>query len=97
MFSSSSLYPPPLRTPPPQPLHSTQNPDLALAHKVLTCIEYRAVSGVCRTIDPPPPLPLASVSSPRTKCGGGGTHSPGGEGVGVNISEDATLDWPLTV
>jgi hypothetical protein len=24
----------------------------------------------------------ASVSSPRTKGGGGGTHSPGGEGVG---------------
>jgi hypothetical protein len=57
-------------------------------HKVLTYIEYRAVSGVFRTIDPHPPLPLASVSSPRTKDGGR-THSPGGEGVGVNISEDA--------
>jgi hypothetical protein len=54
---------------PPPPLHSTQIPDLALAHKELTYIEYRAVSGVCRTIDPPPPLPLASVSSPRTKGG----------------------------
>ncbi len=32
-----------------------------------TCI---AVSGVFRTIDPPPPLHQASVSSPRTKCGG---------------------------
>ncbi len=45
-------------------------------------IEYGAVSGVFRTIDPPPPLPLAIVSSPRTKgggytlagrCGGGGS------------------------
>ncbi len=51
-------------------------------------IEYRAVSVVFRTIDPQPPLPLASVSSsPRTK--GWGTHSPGSEGVGVNISKDA--------
>ncbi len=61
-------------------------------HKVLTFIEYRAVSGVFRTIDPPTPLNPVSVSSPRTKGGGGGvgTHSPGGEGVeGVNISEDA--------
>ncbi len=38
-------------------------------HKVLTCIEYRAVSGVFRTIDPPPLLHPASVSSPRTKGG----------------------------
>jgi hypothetical protein len=61
-------------------------------HKVLTYIEYSAVSGVFRTIDPLPPLHPASVSSPRTKggvLGGGGTHSPAGEGVGVNISEDA--------
>jgi hypothetical protein len=62
-------------------------------HKVLTYIEYRAVSGVFRTIDPTTPLHPASVSSPRTKDGGGGggTHSPGGEGVGgqYSISEDA--------
>ena len=38
------------------------------------------VSGVFRTIGPPPPLHPASVSSPRTE---------GGEGVGVNFSEDA--------
>ncbi len=43
-------------------------------HNVLTYIEYRAVSGVFRTIDPLPPLHPASVSSPRTK-GGGRTHS----------------------
>ncbi len=36
-------------------------------HKVLTYIEYRAVSGVFRTIDPPTPLNPASVSSPRTE------------------------------
>jgi hypothetical protein len=35
-------------------------------------LEYRTVPGVFRTIDPPPPLQPASVSSPRTKGGGGG-------------------------
>jgi hypothetical protein len=40
-------------------------------HKVLTYIEYRAVSGVFRTNDPPPPLHPASVSSPRK---GGGLY-----------------------
>jgi hypothetical protein len=60
-------------------------------HKVLTCVEYRAVSGVFQNIDPrPPSLHSASVSSPRTKGGGrGGTHSPGGEGVGGQYLEDA--------
>ncbi len=43
-----------------------------LHHKVLTYIEYRAVSGVFRTIDSPPPLHPASVSSPRSKGGGVG-------------------------
>jgi hypothetical protein len=42
-------------------------------HKVLTNVEYRAVSDVFQNIDPPPPLPLASVSFPRTK--GGGVHT----------------------
>ncbi len=57
-------------------------------HKVLTYIEYRTVSGVFRTIDPPPPLHPASVSSPRTK--GGGVHIRRAvRGWGVNISEDA--------
>ncbi len=54
---------------------------------MLTYIEYKAVSGVFRTIDPPPPFHLASVSSPLTK---GGVGVQGGEGVGgVKISEDA--------
>jgi hypothetical protein len=48
-----------------QPL-STPQRELAL-HKVLTYTEHRALSGVFRTIDPPPPLHPANVSSPRTK------------------------------
>ncbi len=53
-------------------------------HKVLTYIEYRAVSGVFRTIDP---ATQRVCPTPAPKGGG----SPGGEGVGggVNISEDA--------
>jgi hypothetical protein len=39
-------------------------------HKVLTYLEYRAVSDVFQNIDPHPPLQPASVSSPRTKGGG---------------------------
>ncbi len=46
------------------------------------------MSGIFRTIDPLPPFHPASVSSPCTK-GGGGTHSPGRKGRGVNILEDA--------
>ncbi len=42
----------------------------ALTHKVLTYVEYRAVSSVFQNIDPPPPLHPASVSSLRTKGGG---------------------------
>ncbi len=50
-------------------------------HKVLTYVEYRLQNSVWRLPPLHPPLHAASVSSPRTK-GGGGTHSPGGEGVG---------------
>ncbi len=39
-------------------------------HKVLIYVEYKTVSGVFQNIDPPPPLPPASMSSPRTKGGG---------------------------
>jgi hypothetical protein len=49
---------------------------VGVMHKVLTEIEYRAVSGVFQTIDPPPHLRPASVSSPRTNgVGGGGVHT----------------------
>jgi hypothetical protein len=57
-------------------------------HKVLTYIEYRAVSGVFPTIDPPPPLHPASVSSPAPKAGEVHTRRAV-RGWGVNISEDA--------
>ncbi len=40
------------------------------AHKILTYVEYRAVSCVFQDISPHPPLHPASVSSPRTKGGG---------------------------
>jgi len=66
------------------PLHGNNS----LAHKVLTYVEYRAVSGVFQNIDPHPPLHPASVSSPPHQ-GQGGPLSPGSEGVGVNILEDA--------
>ena len=70
----------------------------ALWHKALTYIEYRAVSGVFRTIDLPTPLHPASVSSLAPKAGAGGTHSPGGEGVGGQyFGRRQTLNWPLTV
>jgi hypothetical protein len=66
-------------------------------HKVLTHVEYIAVSGVFQNIDPPPPLPLASASSPRTK--GGGVHTRRAvRGVGGQyFGRRQTLDWPLTV
>jgi hypothetical protein len=53
-------------------------------HKVLTYVECRAVSGVIQNIDPPPPPPPPSecVLPPHQRLGEGGTHSPGGEGVG---------------
>ncbi len=58
-------------------------------HKVLTHVEYRAVSGVFQNIDPPPPYPPSEcVPPPAPKVVG--TQSPGGEGgVGVNILEDS--------
>jgi hypothetical protein len=46
------------------------------------------VSGVFQNIDPPTPSPPSECVLRRTK-GRGGTHSPGGEGGGVNILGDA--------
>ncbi len=54
----------------------------------LTCTP---MSGVFRTIDPPPPLPLASVSFPLNK--GRGTHSPGVGGQ--YFGRRQTLYWLL--
>ncbi len=48
------------------------------------------MSGVFRTIDPPDLHPASVSSLPAPKAGGGGgSHTPGGEGWGANISEDA--------
>ncbi len=62
-----------------------------LKHKVLTYEEYRAVSGVFRTIDPPPPLHPASVSYlPPAPPKAGNIHTRRAvRGCGVNILEDA--------
>ncbi len=56
-------------------------------HKVLTYIEYRAVSGVFRLLTPYP-LSTQRVCTPPAPCNGGGgggtlmqSHSPGSEGV----------------
>jgi hypothetical protein len=71
---------------------------LGSKHKVLTFIEYRAVSGVFRTIDPPPSAPICSkcVLPPHQRRGD--THSQGGEGVGGQyFGRRQTLDWLLTV
>jgi hypothetical protein len=70
-----------------------------LKHKVLTHKEYRAVSGVFRTIDPPPtPLSTQRVCPPPAPPKTGDTHSPGGEGVGRQyFGRRQTLDWPLIV
>jgi hypothetical protein len=68
---------------------STMKNDNILYTYILTYVEYRAVSDVFQNIDPPPPLHLASVSSPRTK-GRGYTLARWWGGWGVNILEDAS-------
>ncbi len=54
-------------------------------HKVLTYVEYRAVSGVLKILTTPPPPHPASVFSFRTK----GHTRRAVRGWGVNILEDA--------
>ncbi len=63
-------------------------------HKILTYIEYRAVSGVFCIGPPPPSPPSECVLPPAPKTGG--THAPDGEGVGGQyFGRRQTLDWPL--
>jgi hypothetical protein len=66
---------------------------------ILTYVEYRAVSGVFQNTGPPhPPLPLESVSSPRTIGGEYTLAGRGGYGVeGQYFGRRQTLDWPLTI
>ncbi len=61
-----------------------------LIHKVLTYVEYIAVSGVFQNIDPPPPSPPSECvppPPPPPKAGGHTRHAV--RGVKVNILEDA--------
>ncbi len=60
---------------------------VSVDHKVLKYVEYRAVSGVFQNIDPPTSPPSECVLHPHQRLGD--IHSPGGEGGGVNILEDA--------
>ncbi len=80
-------------------MYFVNNIDEGCRHKVLAYIEYRAVSGVFRTIYPPPPLPLCSECVlPAHQTRGVGTHSPEGWGGGGQyFGRRQALDWPLTV
>jgi hypothetical protein len=59
-----------------------------LTQKVLTYVEYRAVSGVFQNIDPPPPHRPAEGGHTRWEERGVG---------GKYFGRRQTLDWPLTV
>ena len=66
------------------PIHTVQ-------HKVLTYIEYRAVSGVFRNFDPPPPSPPSEcVLPPLQRRGNTLAGWWGGWGVNINILEDSS-------
>jgi hypothetical protein len=76
----------------PEPAIKVQH----LVHKVLTYVEYTAVSGDFQNIDPHPSPPSERVLPQHQRQGG--THSPGGEGMGGQyFGRRQTLDWPLTV
>jgi hypothetical protein len=77
-------------TSPPQPARHCAFQSEVADHKVLTYVEHRAVSGVFQNIDPPPPpSPPSECVLPYPAPKAGGTHSPGGEGVGSQYLEDA--------
>ncbi len=61
-----------------------------LSHKVLTYVEYRAVSGVLQNIYPPPPSPPSEcVLPPHQRWGVLTRRAVGGGGWVVNILVDA--------
>ncbi len=81
----------PIRTTKEKAWHSRYR----MIHKVLTHVEYRAVSGVFQNIDPPPPLRECVLPLHQRR---GATLSLGGERVeGQYFGRRQTLDWPLTV
>ncbi len=59
---------------------------ITLDVSALFSVEYRGVSASSKILTPQPPLNPASESYPHQRRW---VHSPGGEGVGVNILEDA--------
>ncbi len=59
-------------------------------HKVLTYVEYRAVSGVFQNYWPPTPLSTQRVCPPPAPKAGG-TLTPGGEGGGGSFSKAPDL------
>jgi hypothetical protein len=67
------------------------------SHKVLTYVEYRAVSGVFQNIDPPPPLHPASVSPLRRAVrgvGGGNTLEDARHWIGLLQYNPSTPPGP---
>ncbi len=94
--TNPSITPPPTPTPTPTPpplelLKATPNVNepafLSVTYTaqstVLTYVEYRAVSDAFQNIDPHPLSTQRVCPSLAPKAGG--THSPGGEGVGGPI------------
>jgi hypothetical protein len=65
-------------------------------HKVLTYVDYRAVSGVFQNIDPPPtPSPPSECVLPPHQRRGGGVHTRRAVGGGQYFGRRQTLDWSL--
>ena len=66
--------------------------NLSSRNKVLTYVEYRAVSGVFQNIDPPPPQSTQRVCPPPEPKDGGAHTRRAVRGWGVNILEN-TRHW----
>ncbi len=69
---------------------SSPSTRVSTSHKVLTYLEYRAVPGVFKNIDPSPPLHPASVCVLPPHQRRGYTLAGRWGGWGVNILEDAS-------